>query len=84
MTAVRMITHVEGEWHDGTEWRSYPPPNEVLVTTADHAANLIASGRAVAVQEEKRAAPETRPAPDVSEKRAETVSEKRGRAARPA
>lgn len=56
-----------GGWHDGKQWRDYPPPGEVLDTTDVHGAQLCAQGDAEPVTEERGA--ETRPAPDTAEKR---------------
>ena len=65
---VRMTQRVGTEWHEDGEWRSYPPPGEVLDTNPVHAADLCARGQAEPVAEERAA--ETRPAPDTAEKRA--------------
>jgi hypothetical protein len=65
---VKMTHHLDTSWFEGEDWRSYPPPGEVLDTNATHAADLCRQGYAVPVAEERAA--ETRPAPDGAEKRA--------------
>jgi hypothetical protein len=83
--AVRMTEHIEGEFHDGETWRSWPPAGEVGVFDDVHADDLVASGRAEHVKAEKaetRAA-ETRPAPDDAEKRTTSKSTRSGDALKP-
>jgi hypothetical protein len=54
-----MTHHVHTSWFEGEEWRSYPPPGEVLETNDIHAGDLVRQGVAVPVAEE-RPAVETR------------------------
>jgi len=64
---VKMTHHLDTSWFEDDDWRSYPPPGEVLETNATHAADLCRQGYAVPVAEERAA--EKRPAPETAEKR---------------
>lgn len=64
-----MTERIEGEYHDGEEWRSWPPPGEVGLFDDGHAEGLVASGRGEYVQAEEPAA-EKRPARSTAETRA--------------
>ena len=64
-----MTERVEGEYHDGEEWRSWPPPGETGVFDDGHAEGLVASGRGEYVQADEKPA-EKRPAAAAAEKRA--------------
>ena len=64
-----MTESIPEQYHDGEQWRSWPPAGEVGMFDDAHADSLVASGRGVYV-EEQRAGPEIRPAPDTAEKRA--------------
>ena len=65
---VKMTRHLDTSWFEDEDWRSYPPPGEVLETNDIHAADLLRMGAAVPVAEERAA--EKRPAPETAEKRA--------------
>ena len=69
---VKMTRHLDTSWFEDEDWRSYPPPGEVLETNEHHAADLCRQGYAVPVAEERKA--ETRPAPDAAEKRGAKAS----------
>lgn len=64
-----MTARLDTQWFEDGEWRSYPPPGEVLVTNSAHAADLCRRGQARPVAEERAA--ETRPAPETAETRAQ-------------
>ena len=57
--AVKMTERVAGGWHDGEQWREYPPIGETVVLEDAHADHEVAAGRAEYVKAETRAA-ETR------------------------
>ena len=69
MKAVRMTERIEGEYHDGAGWRSWPPPGEIGMFDDGHADGLVASGRGEVVRAEEKPA-EKRPAAGTAERRA--------------
>ena len=69
-----MTARLDTQWHEDGEWRSYPPPGQVLDTNPAHGADLCAQGYAKPVAEERKA--ETRPSPQTAEKRAAPAAKK--------
>jgi len=48
---VKMTQRLDTSWFENDDWRSYPPPGEVLETNDIHAADLLRTGAAVPVEE---------------------------------
>jgi hypothetical protein len=65
-----MISPPAGGWHDGEQWREYPPVGGVVELDDDHADHEVAAGRAEYVNTEQRNIPDT------SEKRGTSKSTK--------